>query len=104
MTLGLRPRLWAAGSCSRDRDDVVIPLLLAIPWLGLLLFVRFVVRVPSELPARATSSELPSLTVIVPARNESLNIERCLSSITASEYPRFDVIVVSIPDFDYPIY
>jgi len=94
VTLGLRPRLWAAGSCSRDRDDVVAPLLLALPWLGLLLFVRFVVRVPSELPAYATSSESPSLTVIIPARNEALNIERCVSSVTASEYPNFDVIVV----------
>jgi chlorobactene glucosyltransferase len=68
--------------------------LFALPWLGILLFVRFVARVPSELPTATRGTGLPSVSVIVPARNEELNIENCLASLTASEYPDFEVIVV----------
>ena len=56
--------------------------------------MRFIARVPSELPGAGVPDELPSVSVIVPARNEALNIERCVSSLTASEYPHFDVIIV----------
>src|SRR6185437_11223320 len=40
-------------------------------------------------------SEPPSVTVIVPARNESRNIAACLRSILASSYPRLQVIAVN---------
>lgn len=72
------------------------PLLLALPWLALLLFVRFCTRIPSELPSadRLHGSEVPSVTVVVPARNEALNIERCVRSLVASRYPDFEVVVV----------
>lgn len=69
--------------------------LFALPWLGILLFVRFVARVPSELPdAPVAGAPRPSVSVIVPARNEALNITRCVSSIAASEYPDFEIIVI----------
>lgn len=72
------------------------PLLLALPWLGLLLFVVLWTREPSELPAEphVGGGGVPRVSVVVPARNESVNIERCLRSITASRYPDFEVIVV----------
>ena len=74
-------------------------LLFALPWLGLLLFVRFVVRVPSELPAAGADAERgsgvpPAVSVIVPARDEAINIVRCLRSLAASRYPDFEIIVV----------
>ena len=74
-------------------------LLFALPWLLVLLFVLFVARVPSELPeGDATLAEreayAPLVSVVVPARDEALNIEVCLRSVTASTYPRFEVIVV----------
>jgi chlorobactene glucosyltransferase len=81
------------------------PFLLALPWLGLVIFVRFVVRIPRELPAAADGPtppggaaapvpDMPFVSVIVPARNERLNIERCLRSLTASRYPAFEVVVI----------
>jgi chlorobactene glucosyltransferase len=72
------------------------PLLLALPWLGLLAFVVFVVREPSELPdAQSGGAEpVPLVSVIVPARDEALNIERCLGSLTMSAYPSFEIVVV----------
>jgi chlorobactene glucosyltransferase len=71
------------------------PLLYALPWLGILLFVELVTRIPSELPeSDEVDARLPSVSVIVPARNEALNIVACLESVVASEYPDFEVIVV----------
>jgi epoxyqueuosine reductase QueG len=73
------------------------PLLLALPWMALLAYVLLVVRLPRELPAAAaprTPRPPPLVSVIVPARNEALNIEACVRSLTACEYPDFEVIVV----------
>lgn len=38
--------------------------------------------------------ELPSVTVAVPARNESEELEACLQSILASDYPKLEVIAL----------
>jgi chlorobactene glucosyltransferase len=72
------------------------PLLFALPWLGLLAFVLFVVREPTELPAAPSGdADVASLvSVIVPARDEAHNIEPCLASLTKSTYPAFEVVVV----------
>lgn len=76
------------------------PLLLALPWLGLILFEAFVARFPSELPDRLQTvgstrdDRLPLVSIVVPARDEALDIVTCLRSITASTYPDFEVIVV----------
>lgn len=92
-------------------------LLLVLPWLAVLAFVLWGYRMPSELPpvggasepdpykpvgpspagpsARTTAPERrPFVSVIVPARNEAHNIERCLRSLTASTYPSFEILVV----------
>jgi chlorobactene glucosyltransferase len=41
------------------------------------------------------SGHLPFVSVIVPARNEQDNIERCLRSLLVQNYPHFEVIVVN---------
>jgi chlorobactene glucosyltransferase len=38
--------------------------------------------------------DAPFVSVVVPARNERRNIERCARSILSSEYPHFELIVV----------
>jgi chlorobactene glucosyltransferase len=40
------------------------------------------------------SRHLPFVSIIVPARNEQDNIERCVLSLLAQDYPSFEVIVV----------
>jgi len=72
---------------------VILPYVLAAPWLGLLLFALFRVRLPRDVPQEGPA-RTPSVTVIVPARNEALNIETCIRSIAAQDYPVFDIIVV----------
>lgn len=42
----------------------------------------------------ADFSKLPSVTIIVPARNAAPYIGPCLESLLALDYPRFDIIVV----------
>ena len=37
---------------------------------------------------------VPMVSIIVPARNEEKSIERCVRSLLAQDYPRFEVIVV----------
>lgn len=75
-------------------------LVAALPWLVALAFVRFRARFPSELPATGgdvrerSATPLPSVTVVVPARNEAHNIGRCLASLAASEYPDLEIVVV----------
>lgn len=75
-------------------------LLLALPWLGVLAYTVFVARFPSELPEAGAGArgrvgeDPPRVSVIVPARNEEVNIVGCVRSLTRSAYPRFEVIVV----------
>ena len=50
-------------------------------------------KAEEEIPTR----ELPSVSVIVPARNEDHNIEETLESLAAQDYPRdkFQVVMVN---------
>ena len=67
----------------------------AAPWVVVLLLVlhRYAVRSPRlwEYGPRPSG---PLLSVIIPARNEALNIERCVRSILAATYEPLEVIVV----------
>ena len=45
----------------------------------------------------------PFVSVIVPARNEQANIERCILSLLAQDYPSFEVIVVNDSSTDHTL-
>jgi len=84
-------------SLALDGMGLVGSALLALPWVTLLLFVRFAVRFPRALPLGSGSvppGGWPSVSVIVPARDEAHNIGRCLETLTSSTYPDFEIIVV----------
>ncbi|MDQ2691154.1 MAG: glycosyltransferase [Chloroflexota bacterium] len=42
----------------------------------------------------ALPAQPPFISVLVPARNEALNIERCVRSLLAQSYPSFEVLVL----------
>ena len=50
-------------------------------------------RTLDEYPADAPASA-PLVSVVIPARNEAHNIERCVRSVCASRYRRLEIIVV----------
>ncbi|HSX23694.1 MAG TPA: glycosyltransferase [Candidatus Saccharimonadales bacterium] len=41
-----------------------------------------------------SDSELPTVTVAIPARNETQELEECLNSLIANEYPKLEIIVL----------
>lgn len=41
-----------------------------------------------------SSEELPTVTVAVPARNETTELKHCLSSLLASDYPKLEILVL----------
>jgi len=49
---------------------------------------------PASEADTATGREMPSVSIVVPARDEERNIEACVRSLLAQDYPDFEVIVV----------
>jgi len=74
---------------------VTLPLLLTLPWVAVVLFLLLVARPPRELPpVPAGAGHRPFVSVIVPARDEAVNIETCVRSLAATRYDGFEIIVV----------
>jgi chlorobactene glucosyltransferase len=48
---------------------------------------------PSDIAAQ-THNQLPTLTVAIPARNETDDLQTCLESLIASDYPKLEILVL----------
>ena len=71
-------------------------LLALIPWIAFALVLPVLQRRRPRLrdyppPDREAA---PSVSVIVPARNEAMNIGQCLTSLLGAEYPDLEVVMV----------
>jgi len=53
--------------------------------------LRYMLRLPSDLPL---PQALPLVSVLIPARNEGLNIRACLESLLAQDYSNVEIIVL----------
>jgi len=51
-------------------------------------------RKPRALVARTGEAEMPLISILVPARDEEANIETCVRSLLALNYPNFEVLVL----------
>lgn len=49
---------------------------------------------PLSLDSYLSDKELPTLTVAIPARNETPDLVECLTSVIASDYPKLEIIVL----------
>ncbi|HYV95838.1 MAG TPA: glycosyltransferase family 2 protein [Gemmatimonadaceae bacterium] len=63
-----------------------------VPLLYVLWGIRRSTRLRTYVPARG--ADVPRVTVIIPARDEALNIGRCVASVLASTYANLEVIIV----------
>ncbi|UWX57371.1 glycosyltransferase family 2 protein [Chlorobaculum sp. MV4-Y] len=65
---------------------------------SLLVFLGIVLKNLGDLPrlpgAPDDGASTPRVSLLVPARNEELNIEACVASLLAQRYPDFEVIVL----------
>jgi chlorobactene glucosyltransferase len=70
--------------------DTLVSLLM-IPLVRALVVM---LRGPGTIPLRAPGGDEPFVSVLVPARDEELAIGRCVGTLLAQEYPRFEVLVL----------
>lgn len=49
---------------------------------------------PLAVSEHFSDAQLPSLSVCIPARNETRALEACLRSLTASDYPKLEILVL----------
>ena len=74
---------------------VVIGLLLVSAWLGAWHGIRLYrsmkrSRLPDDVPAAV---DVPSVSVCIPARNETHAMAECLERVLASDYPKLEILV-----------
>jgi len=70
--------------------------LCSLPWVLPLLVTVIRARNSRSLDEVSpdVEADAASVTVVIPARNEARNIDRCVRSVLASRYPAFDVVVI----------
>jgi chlorobactene glucosyltransferase len=68
----------------------------AVPWIVLPLLALWRLRRATTLDrfAESPAPEAPLVSVVIPARNERRNVERCLRSVLAARYPALEVVLV----------
>ncbi len=49
---------------------------------------------PRDSSSHYSDKELPTVSLLIPARNETLDLEMCLKSALASDYPKLEIIVL----------
>jgi len=77
-------------------------LILSAAWLGLVVWLisrafRQRNALPALLPA-APAADAPTVTIVVPARNERANIGPCLRTLLAQDYPADQLRIVVVDD------
>ncbi len=88
--------LWHAAALATHPLWTVLGLLQALVAAVLLAATARSLHRTLPLPVKKAYSDasLPSITVAIPARNETGDLEECLRSIIASDYPKLEVIVL----------
>ena len=71
--------------------QVVLTLVMIYVGLTTLHNLHTMIRLPCQ---AGPASSLPLVSVLIPARNETLNISACLEAVLSQDYPRFEVFVL----------
>ena len=77
----------------------VFAVLAAVQFVGVLTLLRASTRTwehakPSENARHYTDRELPTVSVLIPARDETESLQLCLDSLIANDYPKLEILVL----------
>jgi chlorobactene glucosyltransferase len=74
----------------------LLALVFASPWVALPLATIMRARHSRSLDDESSAApvDAPSVSIVIPARNEAFHIERCVRSALAADYPRLEVVAV----------
>jgi chlorobactene glucosyltransferase len=77
--------------------DVSLPVLFALPWILLPLAVLWRLRGTPMLESVSadTPTDAPLVSVVLPARNEATHIAACVTSLRATTWPNWELVVVN---------
>lgn len=95
---GIAGTVWLARSL--DLSLIVWLYGLAVAQLGALALVGYSLlrrrrsMQPTAIQEPLTDSQLPTLSVLIPARNETRELEDCLTSLLASDYSKLEILVL----------
>ena len=70
--------------------DITVTIFLIVLFVNIIIN-RLIIKEPR---ATLTKDMLPTISVLIPTRNEAGNISRCLRALLAQDHPRFEVIVL----------
>ncbi len=75
--------------------DLVVYLQLIIAGSILIVVQKNVMKLRFHMPEKyLVDNELPTVTVAIPARNETVSLQECLNAVLANDYPKLEVIVL----------
>lgn len=88
--------LHAEPGSFRSVSANTIALIAALPWglMALITAIRFRHSTSLADESADAPADAPLVSVVIPARNEERNIERCMRSVLGATYPRLEAIVV----------
>ncbi|QQS18298.1 glycosyltransferase family 2 protein [Candidatus Saccharibacteria bacterium] len=78
---------------------VLFGVIASLQFVGVLALLRASIRTwehakPAEITKHYNDADLPSLSVLVPARDETDALQRCLESLIANDYPKLEILVL----------
>jgi chlorobactene glucosyltransferase len=79
----------------QDRWAILVIIDLCLVLIVLISLIRSLSKTqPKLVKDFIEDKKLPSLTVAIPARNETKELEECLMSVIASDYPKLEILVL----------